>query len=85
MSRSPQCYIPSFMEISPGFEEDFYPFYGRGGHLGHVTQMLRTNFCSPYPWRLHTKFDFDWLSSFGDGVKIQMDIVLWLYYKLKLT
>ena len=37
-------------------EEDFlrvFTIYGRGGHLGHVTQMLRTNFRSPYPRRLH--------------------------------
>ena len=27
--------------------------YGRGGHLGHVTQMPRTNFRPPYPRRLH--------------------------------
>ena len=40
-------------------EEDFwrvFTIYGRGGHLGHVTQMLRTNFRSPYPRRLHIKF-----------------------------
>ena len=24
----------------------------------------RTNFRSPYPWRLHTKFGFDWPSGF---------------------
>ena len=30
--------------------EGFYPtVYGRGGHLGHVTQMPRTKFRSPYP------------------------------------
>ena len=33
-------------------EEDFrrvFTIYGRGGHLGHVTKMPRTNFRSPYP------------------------------------
>ena len=30
-----------------------FTIYGRGGHLGHVTQMPRTNFRSPYPRRLH--------------------------------
>ena len=37
-------------------EEDFrrvFTIYGRGGHLGHVTQMLRTNFRSPYPRKFH--------------------------------
>ena len=36
--------------------EDFegnFTIYGRGGHLGHVAQMSRTNFHSPYSRRLH--------------------------------
>ena len=33
--------------------------YGRGGHLGHVTQMPQTKNRSPYPRRLHIKFGFD--------------------------
>ena len=44
----------------------FFTIYGRGGHLGHVTQMPQTNFCSPYPRRLHIEFDFDWSSGFGE-------------------
>ena len=43
-------------------EEDFervFTIYGHGGHLGHVTQMPRTNFRSPYPRRLNIKFGFD--------------------------
>ena len=50
-------------------EENFlrvFTIYGRGGHLGHVTQMLRTNFHSPYPRRLHIKFGFDQASGFGE-------------------
>ena len=50
-------------------KEDFFRIfiiYMRGGHLGHVTQTLRTNFPSPDPWRLHTKFGFDWPSGFGE-------------------
>ena len=47
-------------------EEDFFTIYGRGGHLGHVTQMPRTNFRSPYPRRLHIKFGFDRASGFGE-------------------
>ena len=52
-------------------EEDFrmiFTIYGRGGHLGHVTQMLRTNFSSPYPRRLHIKFGFDRPSGFGEDL-----------------
>ena len=48
-------------------EEDFlrvFTIYGRGGHLGHVTQMPRTNFRSPYPRRLYIKFGFDRPSGF---------------------
>ena len=48
-------------------EEDFqrvFTIYGRGGHLGHVTLMPRTKFCSPYPRRLHIKLGFDRQSGF---------------------
>ena len=48
-----------FRENRPaGSGEDLKGFlpYGRGGHLGHVTQMPRTNFRSPYPRRLDIKF-----------------------------
>ena len=48
------------------FEGFLQYIYGRGGHLGHVTQMPRTNFHSPFPRRLHIKFGFDWASGFGD-------------------
>ena len=50
-------------------EEDFlrvFTIYGPGGHLGHVTQMPRTNFRSPYLRRLHIKFDIDQASGFGE-------------------
>ena len=50
-------------------EEDFlrvFTIYGHGCHLGHVTQMQRTNFGSPYQRRLHINFGFDWPSGFGE-------------------
>ena len=50
-------------------EEDFlriFTIYGRGGHLGHVTQMPQRNFRSPYLRRLHIKFGFDRSSGFGE-------------------
>ena len=43
-------------------EEDFgviFTIYGRGGHLGHVTWILRSNFHYLYPWMLHIEFQFD--------------------------
>ena len=45
--------------------EGFLPYMGMAGHLGHVTQMSRTNFRSPYPRRLHIKFGLNWPSGFG--------------------
>ena len=50
-------------------EEDFrrvFTIYGRGGHLGHVTQMPQTKYRSSYPRRLHIKFGFDQPSCFGE-------------------
>ena len=55
-------------------EEDFFKvftiyMYGHGGHLGHVTWTIYTNFRSPFPRRLHIKFGFDWPSGFrGEDV-----------------
>ena len=61
-----------FRENRPaGSGEDFgrvFTIYGRGGHLGHVTQVPRTNFRSPYPRRFHIKFGFDWPSGFGEDL-----------------
>ena len=50
-------------------KEDFlvvFTIYGRGGHLGHVTWISRSNFHLPYPWMLHIKFHFDWPRSFRE-------------------
>ena len=52
-------------------EEDIlrvFAIYGRGGHLGHVTHMPRTNIRSPYRRRLHIKLAFDRASGFGEDV-----------------
>ena len=48
-------------------EEDFcrvFTIYGRGGHLGHVTQIMLTNFHFLVPDSFHTKFSSKWPSSF---------------------
>ena len=52
-----------------------FTIYGRGSHLGHVTQILQSNFRSPYPWMLHIKFHFDWPSGFRgeDLCQVSMD------------
>ena len=43
-----------------------FTIYGRGGHLGHVTQISRSNFRPHYPGMLHIKFHFDWPSGFRE-------------------
>ena len=48
-------------------EEDFlrvFTIYGRGGHLGHVTSIMFTNFDFLVPESYHTKFGSEWPSSF---------------------
>ena len=47
--RCPQYYIPSFMKIGTPVPnkrifERFFTIYGRGGHLGHVTSIMSSNF-----------------------------------------
>ena len=53
-----------------GSGEDFckvFTIYGHhGGHLGHVTWTIYTNFRSPFSRRLHIKFGFDWPSGFRE-------------------
>ena len=71
MGWSPQCYIPTFMKISPAGsgEEDFFvlkvfTIYGRGSHLGHVTRIMLTNFHFLVPESFQAKFSSEWPSSF---------------------
>ena len=50
-------------------KEDFcvvFTIYGRGGHLGHVTWILRSNLKCRYTRRLHIKFQPDWPSGFRE-------------------
>ena len=71
--------MPSFVEIGSRVREKkifegFLPYmgvaaiYGRGGHLGHVTQMPRTNFRPAFSRRLHIKFGSDWPSGFREDL-----------------
>ena len=49
-------------------EEDFwrvFTIYGHGGHLGHVTRPIWTNFRFPILRSLHMKYEFNWPSSYG--------------------
>ena len=48
-------------------EEDFrrvFTIYGRGGHLGHVTSIMLSDFHFFVPESFHTKFNSEWPSSF---------------------
>ena len=43
-----------------------FAIYSHGGHLGHVTLTIYTNFHSLFLRMLHKKFGFDWLSDFRE-------------------
>ena len=48
-------------------EEDFlrvFTIYGRGGHLGHVTSIMSSDFHFHVPESFHKKFGSDRHSSF---------------------
>ena len=57
-----------FRENRPaGSGEDFrmvFTIYGHGGHLGHVTRIMLTNFHFLVPESFHTKYSSEWPSSF---------------------
>ena len=57
-----------FHEIGPlvleKIFEGFYHIYWHGGHLGHVTRIMLTNFYFLVPESFHTKFSSELPSSF---------------------
>ena len=69
MGWSPGCYIPSFVEIGlPVPEkkifEGFFTICGCGGHLGHVTCIMSSDFHCLVLESFHTKFGSDRNCSF---------------------
>ena len=68
MGWSPRCFIPSFVEIGPPVPEKKilrgFTIYGHGGHLGHVTSIMLSDFHFLVPENFHTKFGSDRHSSF---------------------
>ena len=59
--------MPSFVKIGmPVLEifEGFFTIYGRGGHLGHVTNIMSSDFHFFVHESLHTKYGSDRHSSF---------------------
>ena len=69
MGWSPRCYIPSFVEIgSPVPEkkifEGGFTIYERGGHLGHVTSIMSSDFYFLVAESFHKIFGLDRQTSF---------------------
>ena len=69
MGWSSGCYIPSFVEIGPPVPEKkilkgFFTIYRRGGHLGHVTSIMSSDFHFFVPESSHTQFGSDRHCSF---------------------
>ena len=61
-------HIPSFLEISPPVPEKifegFFTIYRRGGHLGHVTSIMSSDFHFFVPESFQKKFGLERYSSF---------------------
>ena len=59
MGWSSRCYILSFVEIGlPVPDKIFlrvFIIYGRGGHLGHVTSIMSSDFHFLVPESVHKK------------------------------
>ena len=53
--------------------EGFFTTYGRGGHLGHVTSIMSSDFHFLVPESFHTKFGSDRYSFFSE--KIQFEVL----------
>ena len=56
-------------------EEDFlrvFTIYGRGGHLGHVTSIMSSDFHFHVPESFHTKF---WSYRHSNSEKIQFEFL----------
>ena len=53
---------PSFVVIGPPVP--VFTISGRGGHLGHVTSIMSSDFHFLVPESFHTKFGSDRYSSF---------------------
>ena len=69
MGWSPRCYIPSSMKSGPPVPEKkslegAFTIYGRGGHLGHQTSIMSSDFHFFVPESFHKKIGSDRHSSF---------------------
>ena len=68
MGWGPQCHIPSFLVFGPPvlekIFEGFFTIYGHGGHLGHVTSIMSSDFHFLVPKTVLKIFGSDLHSSF---------------------
>ena len=54
-------------DVTPSFPIiGIFVIYSHGGHLGHVTMTIYTNYHSLFLMMLHIKFGFDWQSGFKE-------------------
>ena len=71
MGWNPRCYIPGFVEIGLSVSEKKilrgFTIYGRGGHLGQVTNIMSSDFHFLVPVNFHKKFGSDRHSSFWEN------------------
>ena len=56
----PSFKIIGLLVLEKKFFLKVFAIYSHGGHLGHVTWTIYTNFRSPFLRMLHMKFGFDW-------------------------
>ena len=56
-----------------------FAIYSHGGHLGHVTLTIYTNFHSLFLRMLHKKFGFDWPSGFREEDVSILCMVIYMY------
>ena len=69
MGWSPGCFIPSFVEIGLPVPEKkifkgFFNIYEHGGHFGHVTSIMSSDFHFLVPESFHKKIGSDGQGSF---------------------
>ena len=80
MGWSPRCYIPSFVEIGLPVPEKVFTIYGHGGHLGHVTSIMSSDFHFLVPESFHTKvsekilFEFLHVHNLGPRSRNDLDL-----------
>ena len=58
-------------------EENFwrvFTIYGHGGHLGHVTSIMSSNFQFLVPESFHTKFGFLYVHDIGPRARNDLDL-----------